>query len=189
METAVQTQNPSDFQAAVDYAVNVSNIDFSNVNGPIEYNPEQIGDAITNSDAQVAIGQRAFVGADGTPHSPGWLLLALVHEVEAHINRQLYGGRWYNTDTTTNGGNLNEIEAYDLQLALAYAYGLTDAEIALLLETRGNLNALLDPESEERVRNGNYTLPEDASGNPYDPDTPDIPVIIITPPPKTYSPL
>ena len=99
------------------------------------YDPDEGGDGATSRGAgkdgkptkkiKVKLGPSAF-------SSPGWLISTKMHEIIVH-GGQAAGGRWY---TDAKGDNINEVEAYDAELADSTKNGLTREEIDELLKRR-----------------------------------------------------
>jgi RHS repeat-associated protein len=115
----------------------------------IIYDPDYEGSGDTieepeNGQIELIFGPPAF-------RSTGWLGSSIDHEI-CHVNQIFgfncagrkggYGGttHYYTTPRkfsfVTQGGALNEVEAYDFELSLVDYFGLTDAEVLKLEERR-----------------------------------------------------
>ena len=103
--------------------------------------------AITHEDGTVEIG-------DGFFSSPGLLASVIGHET-VHTE-QLANGRWYYDE---QGIIMNEVEAYDWELANAAANGLSPAEIEEVQQLRRAYFDLLTDENQELAEQHLYVLP------------------------------
>jgi len=143
-----------DYQGAIELAIEHYGIDTSGVTGSVTYEPELQGVAITLQDGTVVIG-------DGFFSSPGLLASVIGHEI-VHTE-QLANGRWYYDD---QGIIINEVEAYDWELANASANGLTQPEIEEAQHWRANYYDLLTDENKALADQGIYKLPLPAAPPP-----------------------
>lgn len=127
---------------------------------PPEYEPEEAGDGSTGrangkdgkptKKIKVTLGPSAF-------SSPGWLISTKMHEVTVH-GGQAASGRWY---TDAKGDNINEVEAYDAELADSTKNGLTREEIDELLARRKAYYDDLDEANQKKIDK------EKKAGEPY----------------------
>lgn len=102
----------------------------------------------TLPDRIVVIGPDAFEG------SPGMLAATIAHEGLHAL--QAIKGRYYPAQDRTGSG-LNEVEAYDYEIATAGNYGLTGSEVQEVQKRRGYYHdQLLSPEYQQRVTQGIY---------------------------------
>jgi len=139
-----------DKQGAIQEAIKQYGIDTSPIKGGLTYSPELEIDGKTHQGGSVEIGDSAF-------NSPGWLASTIGHE--ALHAKQLNEGRWY-TDST--GTALNEVEAYDCELANAEQNGLSAAEIEAVRARRAeSLDGLPNDYKLRMIDQGHwtYTLP------------------------------
>ena len=134
-------------QEAIDKAIKDYGIDVSNTKG-VTYDPTVSGEAETSSDGTVRVGDDAFA-------SPGWLGSSLAHETEVHVNKQAEKGNWY---LGAQGTALQEVEAYDHEIANAKKFGLTDTEIKELEKRRSSHYDELEPDYKKRADKGIYTM-------------------------------
>lgn len=93
------------------------------------------------------------LGAE-TFKSPAWLASTQLHELVGH-GTQAASGRWYED---AQGSALNEVEAYDLELANAAATGLTNGEINKLKKARQEEYEKLNAANQAKADKGDYTL-------------------------------
>ena len=100
---------------------------------------------------KVGLGPPAF------KRSAGWLISTKMHEIVMH-GGQAASGRWY---TDGKGSTINEVEAYDAELADSTKNGLTRAEIDKLLEDRKMYFDLLDAANQKKIDK------EKKDGEPY----------------------
>jgi len=107
-------------------------------------------------------GTMATTGPDGTVEldpgafdSAGELGSTLAHEIEIHVNEQLEKDRWHNGEVSKA---LNQVEAYDHELANAERFGLSDEEVEEIRGARKKYYDLLDAEYKKRVDAGTYDL-------------------------------
>jgi len=143
-----------DYQGAIDLTIEHYGIDASGVTGSVTYEPRLQGEAITLQDGTVVIG-------DGFFSSPGLLASVIGHEI-VHTE-QLANGRWYYDD---QGIIINEVEAYDWELANASANGLPQSEIEEAQNWRADYYDRLTDENKALADQGIYELPLPASPPP-----------------------
>jgi hypothetical protein len=134
----------------IDQVIGEYNIDTSYIVGTPTYDPllENAGEAYP--DGHVRIGPGAF-------SSTGVLANTIDHE-NFH-ERQLQEGRYY---LGYQGGVLNEVEAFDHDLSLAYSsnpFGLSEDEIFFISQERDRRYRELNSSNQTRVNNGIYTIP------------------------------
>ncbi len=120
-----------------------------------KYDPDVSGEGVTipedtsgnkkGNKAKVRMGEKAFT-------TPGWLASSKLHELVGH-GAQSMEGRW---PTTPKGKAIQEVEAYDLEIANAKANGLTDAEIADLKARRKTYYDKLDEDNQKKVDKKEY---------------------------------
>lgn len=117
------------------------------------YDPDSGGDGESSRDGKkvkVTLGRGAF-------SSPGWLASTKLHEIVAH-GGQAAGGSWY---TDGKGTEINEVEAYDAELADSTKNGLSREEIDELLKRRKQHYDNLDKEDQALIDQ------EKKDGKPY----------------------
>jgi WXG100 family type VII secretion target len=136
-----------DKQGAIDTALRLYGIDTTGVKGTPTYNAATSGEGETSKDGTVTIGDAAY-------SSPGWLASSVGHE--ALHARQSTGGRWY---TDKDGAALNEVEAYDWEIANADSNGLSRAEVAELTKRRKAYYDTMSAAVKARADRGVYTTP------------------------------
>lgn len=139
-----------DKQGAIQEAIKQYGVDTSAMKGGPTYSAELEIDGKTHQDGTVQIGDSAF-------NSPGWLASTISHE-NLHA-QQLKDGRWYTDET---GTALNEVEAYDHELANAEKFGLSGAEVEAVKARRAESLEGLPNEFKLRMINQGhwtYTLP------------------------------
>ena len=134
-------------QAAIDMAIRHYDIDISNAK-KVKYDKNHVGDAEALSNGVVKVGEASLL-------SPGWLASSIAHETEVHINNQLEKGKWYEGP---QGTALQEVEAYDFEIANADRFGLTDAEVERLKKRRKEYYDKLTPEYQKKADSGDYTM-------------------------------
>ena len=125
-----------------------------------KYDPDEGGDGATSrgrgkdgkptKKIKVTLGPSAF-------SSPGWLISTKMHEIIVH-GGQAASGRWY---TDAKGDNINEVEAYDAELADSTKNGLTREEIDELLKRRKAYYDDLDAANQKKIDK------EKKDGEPY----------------------
>jgi len=135
-------------QEAIDKAVQYYGVNVSNVDGKVLYDPNR-PDAATWPDRRVRVRKGHF-------QSPGWLASSIAHESEVHVNKQAMAGNWYNDQ---DGWALQEVEAYDYEIANAKRFGLTSAEIEELKQTRKSYYNSMSPAYQRQADKGIYTRP------------------------------
>lgn len=143
-----------DYQGAIELTIELYDLDTSYVVGTPTYAPDLEGVSITHEDGTVEIGGDFF-------SSPGLLATVIGHEL-VHTE-QLANGRWYYDD---QGIIMNEVEAYDWELANAAANGLSAAEIEEVEALRAAYFDLLTEENQELANQGIYVLPLPAAPAP-----------------------
>jgi uncharacterized Zn-binding protein involved in type VI secretion len=134
-------------QEAIEQAVKHYGVDISQAK-TVTYDPTVKGEAVTSNDGRVRVGDKAFA-------SPGWLGSSIAHETEVHVNEQAKKGKWY---TGKQGTAIQEVQAYDHEIANARKYGLTDSEVNDLKKRRKRDYDELDPEYQKRADKGNYDM-------------------------------
>src|SRR5713101_4733525 len=137
-------------QRAIDEAIKHFGIDTSKTKS-VTYDPTVSGEAVTSSDAKVRVGDAAF-------RSPEWLGSSVGHEVEVHVNEQAAKGKWY---TGPEGTNIQEVQAYDYEIANAKRYGTSPADVADLEKRRKDYHDGLSPAYQKQVDGSppSYDLP------------------------------
>ncbi len=139
-----------DKQGAIQETIKQYGVDTSAMKGGPTYSAELEIDGKTHQDGTVQIGDSAF-------NSPGWLASTISHE-NLHA-QQLKDGRWY---TDEKGTALNEVEAYDHELANADRFGLSAAETEAVRARRAeSLEGLPNDFKLRMIDQGywTYTLP------------------------------
>ncbi|MBL0147853.1 MAG: hypothetical protein IPP87_03620 [Ideonella sp.] len=114
----------------------------------IVYDATVSGEASTSKDGKVRVGDAAFA-------SPGWLASSAAHETEVHVNKQGKADKWY---TGTMGTAIQEVQAYDHEIANAHKYNLTDAEIKELKKRRKEHYDQLNGDYKNQADAGNYEM-------------------------------
>ncbi len=173
LTTQMQSASTSEEkQAVVDAVVNTYGIDTSNVNGSVTYDSYLESQGRTYINGSVSIGPEIF--DDG--HSVGYLALAIEHEVNIHLNSQLYGDRWYhyegndqqlNTLVNNDLSFMSEIEAYSYLDERAKDYQLLDWEINDIqqgLKSNQGLLQRTNPYLFNHIKKHGYTLPINEAG-------------------------
>jgi len=137
-------------QAAIDEAIKCFNIDTSKTKS-VTYDPSVRGEAITSKDAKVKIGDKGF-------RSPEWLGSSVGHEVEVHVNEQAAKGKWY---TGHEGTNIQEVQAYDYEIANSKRYGTSPTDVADLQARRKSYHDGLSADNQKQVDGSppSYDLP------------------------------
>jgi hypothetical protein len=136
-------------QEAIAHAVSAYGIDITHVKSLLYDRSNSDGDSETDG-RTVTIGDAAFT-------SPGNLGSTIAHESEVHVNRQTMKGRVYEGP---EGNALNEVEAYDYEIAGAARFGLTKEDIAGLRRNRAHYMAHLGHDALDRRAKGDYTMPK-----------------------------
>lgn len=140
-----------DKQGAIQEAIKQYGVDVSSIKKGITYTDAlRDEDGKTHQDGSVVIGDSAF-------NSPGWLASTIGHE--AIHAKQLNESRWY---TDEQGTALNEVEAYDYELAHAEQNGLSAAETEAVKARRAeSLEGLPNEFKLRMIEQGHwtYTLP------------------------------
>lgn len=127
-------------QEAIDEAIKVYKIDTSQTKG-VTYDPTEKANASTSSDGVVTVGDPAF-------RNPAWLGSTIGHESEVHVNEQGAKGKWY---TGNEGTAIQEVQAYDNEIANAERYGTSEADLKDLKEARQEEYDKLSNEYKQRV--------------------------------------
>lgn len=136
-----------DKQQAIDKALKAFNIDTSKTKSTT-YDATVSGEAVTSKDGTVKVGDEAFRDA-------GWLGSSLGHETEVHVNQQADQGKWY---TGAIGTPLQEVQAYDYEIANADRYGTTAANLQDLQNRRDGYYNQLPADYKTRADAGNYDM-------------------------------
>jgi len=97
---------------------------------------------------EVVLGPRAY-------NSEGWLASTVGHEL-VHVDQIMMGNLVADPSSATN--NINEIEAYDWELANSRRLGLTPTEISTLQSMRGAYVFRADPYYITQSIEGNYLV-------------------------------
>jgi hypothetical protein len=136
-----------DRQGAIDEAIRQYRLDTSAAKGPITFDSEVSGEGLTDRDGTVKIGEDAF-------SSPAWLASSIGHEiVHAEQGRD---GRW---NDTRQGVAMNEVEAYDWELARVNEFGLSAQERETLARRRETKFNRLNTINKMLVAGDIYTIP------------------------------
>lgn len=139
-------------QEAIDKTIQYYGIDVRKA--AVRYDPslKRVGETSlagsSDDPAPVAIGNKAF-------KSPALLASTIAHESEAHVNKQIERGRWY---TGPIGRALQEVQAYDHEIAMARRSGLSDAELREVVSTRKYFYNQLSDEYKKRADARNYEM-------------------------------
>jgi DNA repair exonuclease SbcCD ATPase subunit len=120
----------------------------------IVYDSSVSGEAEASSDGSVKVGNKAF-------SSPGWLASSAAHELEVHVNKQAKASKWY---TGKMGTAIQEVQAYDHEIANAHKYDLTEAEIKALKKRRKAYYDQLNADYQKRADEGNYDMKKGEEG-------------------------
>lgn len=132
---------------AIQKAIEVYGVDKSQAK-KIVYDASVTGEAETSQDGTITVGDKSF-------SSPGWLASSAAHESEVHVNKQGKAGKWY---TGPMGTAIQEVQAYDHEIANAHKYNLTTAEIAELKKRRLDYYNQLDADYKKRADEENYDM-------------------------------
>jgi hypothetical protein len=125
-------------------------IDTTKANG-ISYNPSLTDYGQMNGFGEVQIGKPAF-------SSPAMLASTLAHECEVHAGAQL-DNRLYRKGT--DGGALNEIEAYDHEIENADRFGLSESELQVIVGNRNHYYRQLSDAAKQLADEKTYVSPWD----------------------------
>ena len=143
-------------QAAIDHAIVAYAIDVKALPAGVHYSPhggmrERDGATILDRDGtlRVQIGDQAF-------RSAGWLASTIAHEVEVHVNRQIARGRRASS-SDAESTSIEEIEAYDFELASQARFGMHPDEGRVVRQRRMAFYRTLQYENRARVDAGVYT--------------------------------
>jgi len=142
-------------QAAIQHAIVAYAIDTRSVPTGVHYSPhgsmrEREGATLVDRDGtlRVEIGDPAF-------RSAGWLGSTIAHEVEVHVNRQVARGG-HTSASDDESVSIEEIQAYDFELASGARFGLEPDELDVLRHRRMALYRTLQYENRRRVDSGVY---------------------------------
>jgi hypothetical protein len=143
-------------QAAIARAIEAYNIDVRSVPFGVHYSVhggmrEREGATYLDQDGtiRVEIGDEAF-------RSAAQLGSTIGHEVEVHVNRQIVKQVFY-PQSDEQGTLIQEVEAYDYELANKDRYGLSHDEVKLLKRRRAIHYQRLQWENRKRVDASIYT--------------------------------
>ena len=134
-------------EEALQKAMDVYGVDKSQAK-KIVYDSSVSGEAETSKDGTITVGDKSF-------SSPGWLASSAAHEAEVHVNKQAKAGKWY---TGPMGTAIQEVQAYDHELANAHKYNLTEAEIKDLKKRRKAYYDQLNGDYKTQADGGNYDM-------------------------------
>ena len=142
-------------QTAIDHAIVTYGINVRAVPMGVHYAPhgrmrDREGATILDRDGtvRVQIGDLAFASA-------GWLGSTIAHEVEVHVNRQIAMGR-HAPASDEEGASIEEIEAYDFEIANQARFGVQPDEEKLVHRRRMAFYLKLQSENRSRVDSGVY---------------------------------
>jgi hypothetical protein len=145
-------------QGAIDHAIVEYGIDIGALPAGVHYSPhgnmrEREGATFLDRDGtlRVVIGDKAF-------RSPAWLGSTIAHEVEVHVNRQIAKGRRASA-SDEEGTSIEEVEAYDFELANQARFGMHADEGKLVRQRRMAFYRTLQYENRRRVDAGVYARP------------------------------
>ncbi len=138
---------------AIQKAIEVYGVDKSQAK-KIVYDASVSGEAETSKDGTISVGDKSF-------SSPGWLASSTAHEAEVHVNKQGKAGKWY---TGTMGTAVQEVQAYDHEIANAHKYNLTEAEIKELKKRRKEHYDQLNDDYKKRADENNYDMKSGEEG-------------------------
>lgn len=127
-------------QEAIDEAIDIYDIDTSNTKS-VKYDPTVSGEGLSSADGEVTIGDDAF-------RDPAWLGSTVGHEAEVHVNEQGAKDKWYNGP---EGTAIQEVQAYDYEIANADRYGTSEADVAEARRRRQEHYDQLSDEYKQRV--------------------------------------
>jgi hypothetical protein len=142
-------------EAAVQRALATYGIDTRAVTAGVHYSPQgnmrdREGATLVDRDGTL----RVLVG-DGAFRSAAWLGSSIAHEVEVHVNRQIAQGRYARGGDETSAA-IEEIEAYDHELASDRRFGLDASERRSLAARRAAFYRALGYGDQKRVDAGVY---------------------------------
>jgi hypothetical protein len=142
-------------QAAIEHAIVAYGIDVSAVPSGVHYSPhgamrDREGVTLVDRDGtlRVLVGDLAFGSA-------GWLGSTIAHEVEVHVNRQIAKGAQARAGDE-QGQSIDEVEAYDFELAGQARFGLGGDEQRLVRQRRAAFYRALKDPNRKRVDAGVY---------------------------------
>jgi hypothetical protein len=138
---------------ALQKAMEVYGVDKSQAK-KIVYDASVSGEAETSEDGTITVGDKSF-------SSPGWLASSAAHEAEVHVNKQAKAGKWY---TGVMGTAIQEVQAYDHEIANAHKYNLTQAEINDLKKRRKDYYDQLNADYKKRADESNYDMKPSEEG-------------------------
>ncbi len=143
-------------QAAIQRAIDAYAIDVSKIGCGVSYSPhgdmrEREAATFLDQDGtvRVEIGDLAFGSAAELGSTIG-------HEVEVHVNRQIAKGVHYPM-SDEQGWLIQELEAYDYELANKDRYGLSADEVNVLKTRRAIFYRRLQWDHRQRADVGKYT--------------------------------
>jgi hypothetical protein len=113
---------------------------------------EREGATILDHDGTISvlIGDPAF-------RSAAWLGATIAHEIEVHVDRQI-ARRVHYLPSNEEGTLIQEVEAYDHELAGADRFGLSSDEVRLVKLRRASAYRQLRWENRRRVDDRLYTM-------------------------------
>jgi hypothetical protein len=137
-------------QSAINRAIAAYGIDVRNVPFGVAYSPhggmrDREGATYVDGDGtiRVEIGDEAFASA-------ARLGSTIAHEVEVHVNRQVVNGIFF-ASADEQGWLIQEVEAYDYELASKERFGLSADEIRLVKLRRASCYRRLQWENRRRA--------------------------------------
>lgn len=141
---------------AIHRAIFVFAIDDSRVPFGVNYSPhggmrERDGATIVDADGSV----RVLIG-DPAFSSVAWLGSTIAHEVEIHVNRQLFKDVYYPA-SDEQGQLIQEVEAYDHEIRNRDRFGLSHDELDSVRRRRAMSFRRMQWENRHRVEEGLYT--------------------------------
>lgn len=144
----MQSTDSGNRQKAIDKAIELYDIDMTGIQS-VKYDPNLDDNGVTSKSGNVRIGKAAFTTA-----SPGWLGSTLGHEIEVHIQQQALKGNWW---TDEQGTLMQEVQAYDYEIANAKRYGLSEQEINELKFARRDYYRDLSTENKVLADKGDFS--------------------------------
>jgi hypothetical protein len=142
-------------EAAIQHAIATFGIDTRAVTAGVHYAPQgnmrdREGATLVDRDGTL----RVLVG-DGAFRSAAWLGSSIAHEVEVHVNRQIAQGRYARGGDEASAA-IEEIEAYDHELASDRRFGLDASERRSVAARRAAFHRALGYDDQKRVDAGIY---------------------------------
>jgi hypothetical protein len=136
-------------EEAIEAAVKAFKIDTRKTKSLV-YDKTVKGEAAAKADGSVRVGDDAFRNA-------AWLGSSIGHEVETHVNGQAMEGKWY---TGPQGTAIQEVQAYDYEIANKKRYGTSNEDVKDLEKRRQAYYESLSEENRKKVdgRPPDYTL-------------------------------